>query len=194
MTWLATLQHSARLAQWVMTCFTGKPQSWDLVTVHIREVFSSWQFIFQQTTPSNHPRLHLRQEFTTQILTVTAVSVWIFSDHSGLLHLPFLKFFSPFAHCYVTQTLMTHWCQRLHDSTKQIVRNTPKWQKNGQSNTQCDGIVWKGGGKCCCWFKLKIPGFWFFCFFFSLFFLFFFVNQSILPLYFFSPPFALIRR
>lgn len=36
-------------------------------------------------------RLHLQQEFTTQILTVTAVSVWIFSDHSGLLHLLFLK-------------------------------------------------------------------------------------------------------
>lgn len=36
-------------------------------------------------------RLHLQQEFTTLILTVMAVSVWIFSDHSGLLHLLFLK-------------------------------------------------------------------------------------------------------
>lgn len=36
-------------------------------------------------------RLHLPQEFTTQILIVMAASVWISSDHSGLLHLPSLK-------------------------------------------------------------------------------------------------------
>lgn len=36
-------------------------------------------------------RLHLQREFTTQILIVMAVSVWIFSDHSGLLRSRSLK-------------------------------------------------------------------------------------------------------
>lgn len=36
-------------------------------------------------------RLRSRRESTTRILTVTAASVWTFSDHSGLQHLPFRK-------------------------------------------------------------------------------------------------------
>ena len=35
-------------------------------------------FIFLQTTPSNHLRLHLQQEFIIQILTVMAAFVSIF--------------------------------------------------------------------------------------------------------------------
>lgn len=71
--------------------------------------------------------------------------------------------------------------------------DTPKWQKNGHKNTQCDGIVWNAGENVVAGSNLK---FWdsvllfhfiiIIFFVFLLFQFFFLVNQSILPLLF--PP------
>lgn len=57
--------------------------------------------------------------------------------------------------------------------TRSLFADTPEQQKNGQANTQCDGIVWKAGGKCHRWFKLKKkPGIMFSLHFFSFSFIF----------------------
>lgn len=40
MIWPVTLQHNVLQVQLEMTCFIGKPQLWDLMTAHIKVVYS----------------------------------------------------------------------------------------------------------------------------------------------------------
>lgn len=130
--------HNAPLDQLVMICSIGKLRLWAHQSLPIREVSSSSLSTSQQTIHSNHQRLPSPLEFIIRTSIQTEASALTFSVRSGRRLWPFRKFCFRSARCSVIQIRMIHLCQRLHASTRRIVKGTINWRENGRKSTLCE--------------------------------------------------------